>query len=73
MAADVPNAEPMRSSYLTLRVDSDNEAERVFSALSQGGRVLMPIEETFFASRFGQVRDCFGINWMILHERPMPA
>jgi PhnB protein len=72
MAADIPNAEPMRSAYLTLRMDSDIEAERVFSALSDGGRVLMPIQETFFASRFGQVQDRFGINWMILHERPVP-
>jgi PhnB protein len=71
-AADIPNAEPMRSAYLTLRMDSDSEAERVFSALSEGGRVLMPIRETFFASRFGQVCDRFGINWMILHERPIP-
>ena len=71
-AADIPNAEPMRSAYLTLRMDSDIEAERVFSALSDGGRVLMPIEETFFAFRFGQVQDRFGLNWMILHERPLP-
>lgn len=72
-AADIPNAEPMRSAYLTLNVDSDSEAERVFSALSDGGRVLMRMEETFFASRFGQVQDRFGINWMILHQRPMPT
>ncbi len=72
MAADIPKAEPMRSAYLTLRMDSDTKAERVFSALSDGGQVLMPIQETFFATRFGQVRDRFGINWMILHERPMP-
>ena len=72
MAADIPNAEPMRSAYLTLRMDSDTEAERAFSALSDGGRVLMPMEETFFASRFGQVRDRFGINWMVLNERPLP-
>jgi PhnB protein len=31
----------------------------------------MPMADTFFASRFGQVRDRFGLNWMILHERPM--
>ena len=67
--ADIPNAQPMRSAYLTLGVDSDGEAERIFSALSDGGQVLMPMEETFFASRFGQVRDRFGINWMIIHER----
>ena len=71
MAADIPNAEPMRSAYLTLRMDSDVEAERVFAALSDGGRVLMPIQDTFFASRFGQVQDRFGINWMILNERPV--
>ena len=70
-AADIPSAEPMRSAYLTLSVDSDPDAERIFTALSDGGRVLMPMEETFFASRFGQVRDRFGINWMILHERPV--
>ena len=44
-----------------------------FLALSMGGQVFMPMQETFFASRFGQVRDRFGINWMILHQRPMPA
>jgi len=71
LGADIPNAQPMRSAYLSLNVDSDTEAERVFAALSDGGQVLMPMEETFFASRFGQVRDRFGINWMILHERPM--
>jgi PhnB protein len=72
MAADIPIAEPMRSAYLTLRVDSDTEAERVFTALSDEGRVLTPIHENFFAFRFGQVQDRFGINWMILHERPVP-
>jgi PhnB protein len=70
-AADIPNAAPMRSAYLTLRTDNDSDAERVFSTLSDGGEVLMPMREEFFASRFGQVRDRFGINWMILHELPL--
>ena len=72
MGADIPNAQPMRSSYLSLNVESDAEAERIFSALSNGGEVFMPIQETFFATRFGQLRDRFGLNWMIIHERPMP-
>jgi len=71
MAADIPKAEPMRSAYLTLGVESDAEAERVFKALSDGGEVFMKLEETFFATRFGQCRDRFGLNWMIIHERPM--
>jgi PhnB protein len=71
MGADIPNAQPMRSAYLSLSVESDAEAERIFSALSDGGEVFMKMQETFFASRFGQLRDRFGLNWMILHERPM--
>src|SRR4029079_16007374 len=42
MGADIPSAAPMRSAYLSLGVDSDPEAERVFSALSGGGEVFMP-------------------------------
>jgi len=71
LGADIPAAQPMRSAYLTLNVDSDAEADRIFKALSDGGEVFMPIQETFFATRFAQLRDRFGINWMIIHERPM--
>lgn len=70
MGADIPNAQPMRSAYLSLGVESDAEAERIFLALSDGGEVFIPIQETFFATRFAQVRDRFGINWMIINERP---
>ena len=70
MGADIPNAQPMRSAYLSLEVRSDADAERIFSALSEGGEVFMPIQETFFATRFAQLRDRFGINWMIIHARP---
>ena len=72
-AADIPGAEPMRSAYLSLSVKSDAEAERIFSSLSDGGEVFMPLQETFFASRFAQLRDRFGVNWMIVHERSMPS
>ena len=70
MGADIPGAEPVRSAYLSLSVDSDVEAERIYGALAEGGHVLMKMETTFFATRFAQVRDRFGVNWMILHERP---
>lgn len=71
--ADIPKAEPMRSAYLSLNADSDAEAERIYLALADGGQVLMKMEETFVASRFGQVRDRFGINWMIVRQRAMPS
>ena len=73
LGADIPGAEPMRSAYLSLGVDSDADAERIFAALSDGGQVFMPMQETFFATRFGQLRDRFGINWMVIHERPAAA
>jgi PhnB protein len=73
MGADIPKAQPMRSAYLSLAVDSDGDAERIFAALAGDGEVFMPMQETFFASRFAQLRDRFGINWMIIRERPMPT
>ena len=53
-----------------LCVDSPEEAERVYGALADGGKVGMPIAETFFATRFAQARDRFGTLWTILHEQP---
>jgi PhnB protein len=68
MGADIPHAEPMRSAYLSLRLDTPQEAERVYALLSDGGQIFMKMEETFFASRFAMLRDKFGTSWMILHE-----
>ncbi|HEX6333251.1 MAG TPA: VOC family protein [Flavisolibacter sp.] len=69
MGADIPGAEPMRSAYLTLRVDSNEEAERIYGILTDGGQVFMKMEETPFAARFAMLRDRFGTSWMLLHER----
>jgi PhnB protein len=71
MGADVPGAQPMRSAYLSLSVASSEEAERIYAALAEGGEVFMKMGETFFAHRFGQLRDKFGVNWMVVHEKPM--
>lgn len=61
---------PVRSSYLYLAVDSPEAADRIYAALAEGGEVGMPIAETFYATRFAQLRDRFGILWTIIHERP---
>ena len=75
MAGDAPadRFQPMRSAYLALAVDSDEEAERIYALFSEGGEVIMPMAETFFALRFAMLRDKFGILWMLIHERPMPV
>ena len=66
--ADIPpdRFQPMRSAYLTLTVDSTGEAERLYGLLTDGGQIFMPIQQTFFASRFAMLRDRFGTSWMIL-------
>ncbi len=68
MGADIPNAEPMRSAYLTLTLKKTEEAEKIYAILSEGGEIFMKMEETFFAKRFAMLRDKFGTNWMLLCE-----
>lgn len=54
---------------VTLGVDSNEEAERVFAALCDGGEVRMAMTETFFAHKFGQVTDRYGIPWQVVHSK----
>jgi len=51
---------------LALNTASDDEANRLFTALSDGGQVHQPLIKTFFASSFGVVQDRFGVSWMIV-------
>lgn len=69
---DVPaqTFKKIQSAYLNLSVDSPQEAERIHALLAEGGEVYMPLEENFFATRFSQLRDRFGVAWSIVHERP---
>ncbi|MEO6135940.1 MAG: VOC family protein [Ginsengibacter sp.] len=66
--ADIPNAEPMRSVYLTLRFDKPEKAEQIYNLLSSNGEIFMKMEKTFFANRFAMLRDKFGTSWMLLNE-----
>ena len=68
MGADIPNAEPMRSAYLSLTVDREEDAERVYTLLTDGGEIFMKMEKTHFANRFAMLRDKFGTSWMLLHQ-----
>jgi PhnB protein len=58
---------------LSLSTSSDADAERCFAALAEGGKVVQPMEATFFASRFGMLEDRFGVSWMVLNPLPMPG
>jgi PhnB protein len=54
-------------------VEQPAEAERIFATLADGGKVTMPVQETFWAQRFGMCTDRFGTPWMINCEKPLEA
>ena len=56
---------------INISVDEPAQAEKLFKALSEGGQVTMPMEETFLAQRFGMLVDQFGVPWMVNCEKPM--
>lgn len=56
---------------VNINVDTPEEAERVFKGLSDGATVGMPIQETFWAKRFGMLTDKYGTHWMVNCEKPM--
>ena len=54
----------------TIQIDDTAEAERIFKSLSEGGTVTLPLQQTFWAPRFGMFVDRFGIPWMVNCEQP---
>jgi len=55
---------------LSLSVPTEAEADRFFAALSNGGKVEMPLTKTFWSPRFGMLTDRFGVGWMISVTSP---
>lgn len=53
---------------ISVNTDTEDEARRIWDGLSAGGRVNMPLQETFWGSLFGMFTDQFGINWQVNHE-----
>jgi PhnB protein len=51
---------------LSLIASDEAEAERLFTALGNGGQVQMPLAKTFFSPSFGMVADRFGVTWMVI-------
>jgi PhnB protein len=67
MGSDTPSEHfnPPQGFAVSLQFDDVAEAERMFHALKENGKVQMPFQETFWAARFGVLVDQFGIPWMI--------
>jgi PhnB protein len=56
---------------LTVTAKDEAEADKLFNALANGGKVQMPLGKTFFSPRFGMVADKFGVGWMVIVPQPM--
>ena len=72
MASDAPpgRQSPMSGFAVSLQVEQPQAAEHCFAALSEGGTVIMPLEETFWALRFAMFTDRYGVKWMVNCPRP---
>lgn len=73
MGTDAPKefgmtVKPGNNMHLNLEPESRVEAKRLFDALSEGGQIEMPIEDTFWGAYYGSCTDKFGINWMINYQ-----
>ena len=70
MASDGRNTGNPKFEGFALSLNAKNEADadRMFNALSNGGKVTMPMSKTFFSPRFGMCADKFGMQWMIIVE-----
>jgi PhnB protein len=72
MGSDAPPDRYQQTHGICIAVQLKDpaEADRIFSELSENGSVQMPIQQTFWALRFGMLQDRFGIPWMINCEQP---
>jgi PhnB protein len=58
---------------ISINADSTAEADKLFGGLSAGGKVVMPMNKTFWGDYFGMFADKFGINWMVSFNEGKPA
>lgn len=75
MGSDLPESAGHTITYgtnvsINLELDTREEAQRLFTALGEGGKVTMELQDMFWGGYFGSLRDRFGVNWMVHH---MPA
>lgn len=59
----------INGAHVTINVGEPAEADRIFAALAEGGKVELPIQETFWAKRYGITVDRFGVPWMVNCEQ----
>ncbi len=74
MVSDVMHTDqkvtPGSNTQLSLNFKHEEDIDRVFAALSDGARITMPLQDTFWGAKFGMLTDKFDINWMFNFDRP---
>lgn len=74
MASDCPSSfgsvTQGNAMSVSVGVDSEDEANRIFNGLSEGGTASMPMQKTFWGAYFGMCIDKFGVNWMVNYDYP---
>ena len=63
--SSMPDGTAGENISLSINTETKKDADRVFNGLAEGGKVTMPIADTFWGSYFGMVNDKFGIQWMV--------
>jgi len=72
MASDTMPGHPFAAGtnyHVNVDCDTNEEIDRIFSAFSDGARVNMPLQDTFWGARFGMLTDKYGVNWMFNCEQ----
>lgn len=72
MASDAPPGRPIpegKNFSLSIACDSREEEQKIFAALSEGGQVRQPLQDTFWGAHFGMVEDRFGVMWMLSYHQ----
>jgi PhnB protein len=72
MGSDVPSTYPqaiMGTNFsISVNVESEAEAKKIFNGLSAGGKITMPLDKMFWGAYFGMLTDKFGIQWMVNYQ-----
>ncbi len=60
---------PGNTFWVSIKCESVEETDKLFTAFSENAKIVMPVQETFWAARFGMLTDQFGVNWMFNSEK----
>src|SRR5262245_12512033 len=63
------NFVPGNNVWININCESDEEIERLFKALGEGGSVVMPLADQFWGAKFGMLNDKYGMHWMLNFEK----